>query len=90
MRKAKLDEQKSRVHKLGLYYASSLVESASLYGQPLLEKQVPVMDEIMDRNKQLQALKPYLKAHWSNQKTFLQKQKIDADAWLTACKAVKQ
>lgn len=90
MRKAKLDEQQSRVHKLGLYYASSLVESASLYGQPLLEKQVPVMDEIMDRNKQLQALKPYLKAHWGNQKVFLQKQKIDADAWLAACKAVKQ
>ncbi|WP_414705808.1 SUMF1/EgtB/PvdO family nonheme iron enzyme [Pseudomonas sp.] len=88
-RKAKLDEQQIRVHKLGLYYASSLVESASLYGQPLLEKQVPVMDEIMDRNKQLQSLKPYLKTHWANQKVFLQKQKIDADAWLAACKAVK-
>jgi hypothetical protein len=90
MRKAKLEEQQSRVHKLGLYYASSLVESASLYGQTLLEKQVPVMDEIMGRNKQLQALKPYLKTHWANQKTFLQKQKIDADAWLSSCKSVKQ
>lgn len=90
MRKTKLDEQQNRVHKLGLYYASSLVEAASLYGQPLLEKQVPVMDELMGRNNQLQALRPYLKTHWTNQKAFLQKQKIDSDGWLASCKSVKQ
>lgn len=88
MRKGKLDEQKDRLHKLSRYYASSLVESATLYGQPLLEKQVPVMEEIISRNKQLQELKPYLQTHWANQKAFLQKQKIDTDAWLASCKAV--
>jgi len=90
MRKGKLDEQKDRLHKLSRYYASSLVESATLYGQPLLEAQVPVMEEIITRNKQLQDLKPYLRTHWANQKTFLQKQKIDTDAWLTSCKTVTQ
>ncbi len=90
MRKAKLDEQQDRLHKLSRYYASSLVESASLYGLPLLERQVPVMEEIVARNKQLQDLKAYLGTHWANQKAFLQKQKIDTAAWLTSCKSVSQ
>ncbi|MBV7476884.1 SUMF1/EgtB/PvdO family nonheme iron enzyme [Pseudomonas sp. PDM31] len=90
MRKTKLDEQKDRLHKLSRYYASSLVESATLYGQPLLETQVPVMEEIISRNKQLQDLKPYLRTHWANQKAFLQKQKIDTQAWLNSCKTVTQ
>jgi hypothetical protein len=90
MRKTKLDEQKDRLHKLSRYYASSLVESATLYGQPLLEPQVPVMEEIISRNKQLQDLKPYLRTHWANQKAFLQKQKIDTQAWLNSCKTVTQ
>ena len=88
MRKGKLDEQQTRLHKLSRYYASSLVESASLYGQPLLEKQVPVMEEIVSRNKQLQELTPYLRTHWANQRTFLQQQKIDTQAWLNSCKTV--
>lgn len=90
MRKGKLEEQKDRLHKLSRYYASSLVESATLYGQPLLETQVPVMEEIITRNKQLQDLKPYLRTHWANQKAFLQKQKIDTAAWLNSCKTVTQ
>jgi len=61
-----------------------------LYGQPLLEPQVPVMEEIISQNKQLQELKPYLRTHWANQKTYLQKQKIDTDAWLKSCKSVTQ
>ena len=48
------------------------------------------MDELMGRNNQLQALRPYLKTHWTNQKAFLQKQKIDSDGWLASCKSVKQ
>lgn len=90
MRKGKLDEQQARLHKLSRYYASSLVESASLYGQPLLEKQVPVMEEIVSRNKQLQELTPYLRTHWTNQQAFLQKQKIDTQAWLDSCKTVSR
>ena len=90
MRKEKLDEQQSRLHKLSRYYASSLVESASLYGQPLLEAQMPVMEEIVGRNKQLQELQPYLSAHWANQKIFLTTQKIDTQNWLNSCKAVSR
>lgn len=88
MRLSKLDEQKDRLHKLSRYYASSLVESATLYGEPLLAKQVPVIGEIIGRNKQLQELKPYLQSHWTNQQGFLKTQKIDTEAWLQRCKAV--
>jgi formylglycine-generating enzyme required for sulfatase activity len=88
MRKTKLDEQQDRLHKLSRYYASSLVESATLYGLPLLEKQVPILESIISGNKQLKDLKPYLETHWANQKVFLQKQKIDTDAWLASCKSV--
>ncbi len=37
VRKVKLEEQQERLHKLSRYYASSLVESGSLYGKDLLE-----------------------------------------------------
>lgn len=89
MRKGKLDEQKDRLHKLSRYYASSLVDSATLYGEPLLTRQIPVMGEIITRNEQLKELKPYLQTHWTNQQAFLKSQKIDTDAWLNQCKAVK-
>jgi len=89
MRKGKLDEQKDRLHKLSRYYASSLVDSATLYGEPLLARQIPVMGEIITRNEQLKELKPYLQTHWTNQQAFLKSQKIDTDAWLNQCKAVK-
>lgn len=89
MRSSKLDEQKNRVHKLSLYYASSLIESASLYGEPLLSKQMPVMQEIITANPRLKELMPYLKSHWTNQQSFLKNQKIDTTAWLEHCKAIK-
>ncbi|MCF5736489.1 SUMF1/EgtB/PvdO family nonheme iron enzyme [Pseudomonas syringae] len=89
MRKGKLDEQKDRLHKLSRYYASSLVDSATLYGEPLLARQIPVMGEIISRNEQLKELKPYLQTHWVNQQAFLKTQKIDTDAWLNRCKAVQ-
>ncbi len=90
MRADKLDEQKDRLHKLSRYYASSLVESASLYGEPHLARQVPVLQTIIASNRQLQELSPYLKSHWSNQQAFLKTQKIDTKAWLEHCKAVQQ
>lgn len=89
MRKSKLDEQHDRLHKLSRYYASSLVDSATLYGEPLLERQIPIMSEIITRNEQLKELKPYLQTHWVNQQAFLKTQKIDTDAWLNRCKAVQ-
>ena len=47
------------------------------------------MGEIISRNEQLKELKPYLQTHWANQQAFLKTQKIDTDAWLNQCKAVK-
>lgn len=90
MRKTKLDEQEDRLHKLSRYYASSLVESASLYGEKLLQSQIPVMQEIIGRNAQLRELGPYLDTHWRNQQHFLQQQKIATAQWLDSCKAVVQ
>ena len=88
MRKAKLEEQKDRLHKLSRYYASSLVESASLYGEVLIADQVPVMEEIINHNKQLTDLSPFIRMHWNIQKNFLQTQKIDPQAWMISCKTL--
>lgn len=88
MRKSKLDEQSARLHKLSRYYASSLVESGSLYGKSLLEAQVPVLEGVLTTNNNLKELTPYLRAHWANQVSFLKSQKIDTNAWLNSCKAV--
>lgn len=87
-RKKQLGDQQDRLHKLGRYYASSLVESSTLYGQSLLERQVPVFEEIITRNKHLQELKPYLTTHWKNQQSYLKTSKIDIEPWLATCKAV--
>ena len=89
MRQGKLDEQKDRLHKLSNYYASTLVDAATLYTQPLLAKQVPVQEEILTRNPQLQDLKPFLGTHWGNLKGYLKTQKIDTEGWLGRCKGVK-
>ncbi|WP_425313104.1 formylglycine-generating enzyme family protein [Pseudomonas putida] len=88
MRKTKLDEQNDRLHKLSRYYASSLVDAGSLYGQALLEAQVPVLEGVLTANSNLSELAPYLKTHWANQAAFLKTQKIDINAWLNSCKAV--
>ncbi|MES3708274.1 SUMF1/EgtB/PvdO family nonheme iron enzyme [Pseudomonas putida] len=88
VRKVKLEEQQERLHKLSRYYASSLVESGSLYGKDLLEAQVPVLDGSFKANKNLKDLSPYLRTHWANQMSFLKTQKIDANAWLNSCKTV--
>ncbi|HGM5581120.1 TPA: formylglycine-generating enzyme family protein [Pseudomonas putida] len=88
MRKGKLDEQSERLHKLSRYYASSLVESGSLYGKELLEAQVPVLEGVLKANNNLKDLTPYLRTHWANQVAFLKTQKIDTTAWLNSCKSV--
>ena len=88
MRKTKLDEQSARLHKLSRYYASSLVDSGSLYGQSQLQAQVPVLESVLTANKNLSELTPYLRTHWANQSAFLKTQKIDINAWLNNCKAV--
>ncbi|MGO4999936.1 SUMF1/EgtB/PvdO family nonheme iron enzyme [Oceanisphaera sp. W20_SRM_FM3] len=89
MRKGKLTEQTDRLHKLSRYYASSLVESASLYGEKSIASQVPVMQELLGRNNQLKELSPYLATHWQNQQQYLKQQKINTSKWLESCKNVK-
>lgn len=88
MRRQRLDEQEARLDGLSRYYASSLVESATLYGEKLLEEQVDVFEEIITRNRQLTQLKPYLHTHWENQRDYLQHQHISTNAWLENCKAM--
>ncbi len=87
-RKVKLQEQEDRVAKLARYYASSLIDASSLYGKTLLEKQVPVARQMMEQNKSLSALRPYLDVHWKNQSDHLKTDVIAVDAWKDACKSV--
>lgn len=88
-RQAKLTEQENRVSKLGTYYASHLVDSSSLYGEALLEKQVPLLQNLLSKNPQLHELEPYLKTHWVNSKTYFKNKKVDANGWLNTCKNLK-
>lgn len=88
-RKQKLGEQESRVSKLGVYYGSHLVESSTLYGDKLLSKQIPVLQDMLAKNPQLRELSPYLNTHWSNVQAYGKNKKVDTAAWLKSCKAVK-
>lgn len=85
-RKAKLVEQTDRLQQLTGYYASSLVDSATLYGQEGLKREVSVFDQMLTLNKRLSGLKPFLAAHWQNQQKYLDNGKIDTSGWLESCK----
>ncbi|WP_350238310.1 SUMF1/EgtB/PvdO family nonheme iron enzyme [Pectobacterium colocasium] len=87
-RKAKLGEQTERLQQLTGYYASSLVDSATLYGQEGLKPEVAVFDQMLTLNKRLSGLKPFLAAHWQNQQKYLSNGKIDTAGWLKSCKLV--
>ncbi|MGP8847701.1 hypothetical protein ACT01G_30195, partial [Enterobacter hormaechei] len=71
------------------YYASSLVDSATLYGQEGLKHEVTVFDQMLTLNKRLAGLKPFLAAHWQNQQKYLANGKIDTVNWLETCKKIK-
>ena len=88
IRKAKLGEQADRLQQLTGYYASSLVDSATLYGQEGLKREVTVFDQMLTINKRLSALKPFLAAHWQNQQKYLENGKIDNAGWLESCKKI--
>ncbi|MBU9834624.1 SUMF1/EgtB/PvdO family nonheme iron enzyme [Rahnella sp. L72c] len=85
-RKAKLGEQTDRLQQLTGYYASSLVDSAALYGQEGLKREVSVFEQMLTINKRLTGLKPFLAAHWQNQQNYLTNGKIDTAGWLESCK----
>ncbi|WP_437609528.1 formylglycine-generating enzyme family protein [Erwinia sp. V71] len=86
VRKTKLGEQSDRLQQLTGYYASSLVDSATLYGQEGLKPEVAVFDQMLTLNKRLSGLKPFLAAHWQNQQKYLANGKIDTAGWLESCK----
>lgn len=87
-RKTKLAEQTDRLQQLTGYYASSLVDSATLYGQEGLKPEVAVFDQMLTLNKRLSGLKPFLAAHWQNQQKYLANGKINTAGWLESCKKV--
>ncbi|MDM5142844.1 formylglycine-generating enzyme family protein [Aeromonas bestiarum] len=88
-RKTKLDEQKERLSQLTGYYASGLVESASIYGEGPIKEQVSVFNQMLTINKKLNGLRPFLATHWANQQRYLQNGKIDAVMWLENCKKLQ-
>lgn len=88
MRETRLTEQEQRLQGLSRYYASSLVESATLYGKEPLAQQVEVFAEILSRNAQLSELGPYLQTYWLHQRQYLENQRITTEAWLESCKAM--
>ncbi|MDR5900290.1 SUMF1/EgtB/PvdO family nonheme iron enzyme [Halomonas vilamensis] len=88
MRQARLAEQKKRLEGLSRYYASSLVESATLYGREPITQQVEVFSEILSRNPKVSELRPYLQTYWQHQRQYLNDQHITAEAWLESCKAM--
>jgi len=87
-RKTKLGEQSDRIQQLTGYYASSLVDSATLYGQEGLKREVTVFGQMLTINKRLAGLKPFLAAHWQNQSSYLANGKIDTAGWLESCKKI--
>ena len=88
VRKNKLGEQSDRLQQLTGYYASSLVDAATLYGKDDLQQEVPVFEKMLTLNKRLSGLKPFLAAHWQNQQKYLATGKIDTAGWLDTCKKV--
>lgn len=89
IRKNKLGEQTRSLQQVTSYYASSLVDSATLYGQDGLKPEVAVFDQMLTLNKRLAGLKPFLAAHWQNQQKYLQNGKIDSAGWLETCKKIE-
>nr|WP_208727067.1 SUMF1/EgtB/PvdO family nonheme iron enzyme [Pantoea phytobeneficialis] len=88
IRKTKLGEQSDRLQQLTGYYASSLVDAATLYGKEGLQHEVTVFDQMLTLNKRLSGLKPFLAAHWQNQQAYLANGKIDTAGWLETCKQI--
>lgn len=87
--KEKLDIQQERLAKLGIYYASSLID-ASRYGYAALERQVPMMEILIDANPRLKELKPFLSTHWQHQQFYFKTQKIKSEQWVNNCKKLTQ
>ena len=88
-RAAKLQEQQQLLAGVKRYYASSLIDTALLYGDELIRKQVPTMYQILDSNKQISRLKPFVEVYWQHQEGYLKNQLITTEQWLEQCIAVE-
>ncbi len=89
-RLSRIKDQESRLEGVKSYYASSLIDSGLLYGDPLIRAQVPVMREMLKSNKQLIALTPFVNTHWQHQEQYLKNQYADSARWLSNCMAVNE
>lgn len=72
------------------YYASSLVDAATLYGKDNIARQVPVISSTFEQNEKLKGLAPYLKIYWGHQQAYLKSWKVDREGWLAACVAASK
>ncbi|AKX51990.1 formylglycine-generating enzyme family protein [Thiopseudomonas alkaliphila] len=89
MRKERLQDQQGRLQGVSNYYASSLIDSAKLYGQQAISNEYPVMLELIQRNPKLVELKPFLETHWKNQQDYFKSKNITQELWLNSCKSIK-
>ncbi|MGE8602140.1 Serine/threonine-protein kinase pkn1 [Bordetella trematum] len=88
--KGNIDKRRYELAETTQYYASSLVDAATLYGKENIARQMPVISRILEQNEKLKGLQPYLNVYWGHQQAYLKSWKINKDAWLAACvEAVK-
>lgn len=87
--RVRVEEHETALGGIKRYYASSMIDSALLYGEKLIEQQIPKMYQNIDNQKNLKDLKPFVRAYWNQQKLYLKNQKIDTDSWLQQCMDAK-
>ncbi|SAI39087.1 gliding motility-associated lipoprotein GldK [Bordetella ansorpii] len=83
--KANLEKRQYELSETTQYYASSLVDAATLYGKESITRQVPVITGILAGNAKLKGLTPYLDVYWGHQQKYLQSWKVEKDRWLAGC-----
>ena len=87
--KADLERREYELTSTTQYYASSLVDAATIYGEANIAKQVPVLQKILNQNDKLRGLTPYLNTYWKHQQGYLKAWKIEREDWLSGCMEVK-
>ncbi|WP_454691465.1 formylglycine-generating enzyme family protein [Achromobacter aloeverae] len=85
--KSNIEKRRYELGETTQYYASSLIDAATLYGRENIAKQVPVILKTLEQNEKLKGLMPYLSVYWGNQQAYLKTWKVDKDGWLAACVA---
>ena len=88
-RKIQLEQQQDRMDKLGKYYGDTLVDAVR-YGKTALEKQVPVVENLMTNSTQTKGLLPFLTAHWQHQQQYLASGHIKKQQWINDCKGLAE